>query len=355
MSNYTAKDTFFTDADLVTVNPLARVQVRLDGNLSIVDQRNIITGIDKKDHIFRKGAIGPTVGLDNGLVLTETGTRNLNISSGSFYSVEGDKHVLPTYGLISTIPLWRTTGVFDSWTTTGRDVFQLDNIYYNDVDNGGLVEAQNNNRYIYQLVAMSPEGGTSDGVDTGRKPTFFSFYGPDEYDSLENARNSSIDLGSFASAFPKLILLAKAIINKNGSTIDVWDERRFITTPSGTSLAFPTTASLQTVYDNSPNGGIPEIVTNGTNGAFTVGQGGAGVSDKVLEIELTDGLDIFGVYTTHADFRFSNGTSLQIDDDAVAGNTRLLLYDVDNGKVERVSVGAADSGGAGFKVLRLPN
>lgn len=38
-----------------------------------------------------------------------------------------------------------------------------------------------------------------------------------------------------------------------------------------------------------------------------------------------------------------------------AGNTGMMLYDVDNNTVERVSVGAADSGGTGYKVLRIPN
>lgn len=47
--------------------------------------------------------------------------------------------------------------------------------------------------------------------------------------------------------------------------------------------------------------------------------------------------------------------SIGFDDNATAGNTRFLIYDVDNGTLERVSVGAADSGGTGFKVLRIPN
>lgn len=47
--------------------------------------------------------------------------------------------------------------------------------------------------------------------------------------------------------------------------------------------------------------------------------------------------------------------SIAADADATAGNTRFLIYDVDNATLERVSVGAADSGGAGFKVLRIPN
>lgn len=38
-----------------------------------------------------------------------------------------------------------------------------------------------------------------------------------------------------------------------------------------------------------------------------------------------------------------------------AGNTGLMLWDVDNGTLERVTVGAADSGGTGYKVLRIPN
>jgi hypothetical protein len=32
-----------------------------------------------------------------------------------------------------------------------------------------------------------------------------------------------------------------------------------------------------------------------------------------------------------------------------------MVWDNDNATLERVSVGAADSGGAGFKVLRIPN
>ena len=51
----------------------------------------------------------------------------------------------------------------------------------------------------------------------------------------------------------------------------------------------------------------------------------------------------------------ASNDSLVVDNSTTAGDTRLLVYDVDNATVERVSVGAADSGGAGFKVLRIPN
>jgi len=45
----------------------------------------------------------------------------------------------------------------------------------------------------------------------------------------------------------------------------------------------------------------------------------------------------------------------RFDRSTTATHTRFMVYDVDNATVERVTVGAADSGGSGFKVLRIPN
>jgi len=55
------------------------------------------------------------------------------------------------------------------------------------------------------------------------------------------------------------------------------------------------------------------------------------------------------------DLRINNVPMGQFDENATAGNTRFLLYDVTAGTLKRVSVGANDSGGTGFKVLRVPN
>lgn len=45
----------------------------------------------------------------------------------------------------------------------------------------------------------------------------------------------------------------------------------------------------------------------------------------------------------------------QFDNSINAGETRMLVFDVDNGLMQRVTVGVADSGGTGYKVLRIPN
>ena len=45
----------------------------------------------------------------------------------------------------------------------------------------------------------------------------------------------------------------------------------------------------------------------------------------------------------------------RFDQSAVAGDTRFMLYDVTAGALVRVSRGAVDSGGVGFRLLRVPN
>lgn len=53
---------------------------------------------------------------------------------------------------------------------------------------------------------------------------------------------------------------------------------------------------------------------------------------------------------------FTSGTAGALAVKAgAAGETHLLVLDITAGSFKRVSIGAADSGGAGFKVLRVPN
>lgn len=63
-------------------------------------------------------------------------------------------------------------------------------------------------------------------------------------------------------------------------------------------------------------------------------------------------------FRTGGKYQFSlNDSSIacEIDDNATADNTRLLLWDVTSGTLKRVSRGASDSGGSGYRVLRISN
>lgn len=85
-------------------------------------------------------------------------------------------------------------------------------------------------------------------------------------------------------------------------------------------------------------------VTNGGNEDF-----------KMQLVPEADGDAIIDAYQSDILFQLSGSTAMKVDETISAGETRLLIYDVDNGTLERVTVGAPDSGGSGFKVLRIPN
>jgi len=75
--------------------------------------------------------------------------------------------------------------------------------------------------------------------------------------------------------------------------------------------------------------------------------------------------DGFAPYILDTDAVHTSGNLLEVANvgtnkvavaaDGAAHDTTLLLWDVDSGALQRVSVGAADSGGTGFKLLRIPN
>ncbi len=55
------------------------------------------------------------------------------------------------------------------------------------------------------------------------------------------------------------------------------------------------------------------------------------------------------------DLNPNNEPGIKADHSTTAGDTRLLLWDVTAGSLRRVTIGANDSGGAGYRVLRIPN
>ena len=65
-----------------------------------------------------------------------------------------------------------------------------------------------------------------------------------------------------------------------------------------------------------------------------------------------------GARSSLSDATFGEHTSefrTHFDGSTTAGQTRFLLYDVDNAKMERVFAGISNSGGSGFKLLRIDN
>jgi len=76
---------------------------------------------------------------------------------------------------------------------------------------------------------------------------------------------------------------------------------------------------------------------------------------SILLTALTSGIKVFHTVANKAVEIHADGLVGSFDDTSTAGDTSLILFDVNAGSMQRVTVGANDSGGAGFKVLRIPN
>jgi hypothetical protein len=191
-----------------------------------------------------------------------------------------------------------------------------------------------------------------------------------------------------------------------GSSISLVD---FFSAPAGGSVTYPLLAPAGSaaaasyafsdqvdmgLFNNnggSPLGGLA-LAVDSTHQLLINGSGGASIrvtpaNDGQLSLESYDSMTLqsglvvggaglqlitspnaFGVdlYAENCELVFNDVThamrflvdsveSAKIDASAVAGDTRFMLYDVDTATLQRVSVGVADSGGVGYKVLRIPN
>lgn len=192
----------------------------------------------------------------------------------------------------------------------------------------------------------------------------------------KDLRNSFVRVGE---------LVDLGLIYENGSQFNTIDDRFFLTfgsevRASSTINEVPTTIierSLKIVRQEGPNvalfawgaavSGTPAAVVNGANlGEYRFGGSfGTGGNDQsytaVVRGNATENWTSTAKgsslsFLCQAIGTTGNGSEMaRIDASTTAGHTRFMIYDVDNATLERVTVGVADSGGAGFKLLRIPN
>lgn len=119
----------------------------------------------------------------------------------------------------------------------------------------------------------------------------------------------------------------------------------FLVAPSGTAgTAISWTTAL--VINNNGTISLP-----GTVGTISTASTGNNLNFSRPGSNYITATDALGDIS----FQSVSTTVGRFDANNVAGNTRFMIYDVDNATLERVTVGAADSGGTGYKVLRILN
>lgn len=178
------------------------------------------------------------------------------------------------------------------------------------------------------------------------------------YASLANA-DSAIAIGALADASgANSIAIGRGTSNLQAESVVIG--RNATATAANQFVAGAASYEFNDVY-------FGQGVTNATPTAYTIhGTGGSGTDIAGADIQIAGGIGTGTGASGSVKIQTAvpGGTSstpntlsdaAEFDDSTTAGDTRFLLYDVDNGILERVTVGAADSGGAGFKVLRIPN
>jgi hypothetical protein len=146
-------------------------------------------------------------------------------------------------------------------------------------------------------------------------------------------------------------------------------------TPFAEAPDFIAERSIKIIRANSPNLmgvaygstgslSVPAALTNGDFIFAHKGRGYDGAAFTGDRVEMryiaTENWNA-GANGTRIDFIVTrNGTTVpggiaRFENTNVAGDMGLMLFDVSAGNIVQVSRGAADSGGAGFRLLRVPN
>jgi hypothetical protein len=172
--------------------------------------------------------------------------------------------------------------------------------------------------YADSGIEIKSAGGVSEGTDVG----------------FANIIATSIQVDSGSAAAPS--------IDVGGGNDGFFEQLGVIRISIGGSAGNDVVFGLSGVESANTHGPLMlnSEVSTATNPVWTfIGDDNTGIGGEINQVSI-----------------ITNGSeSIRIDTDTTAGNTRFMLYDVDNATLERVTVGAADSGGAGFKVLRIPN
>jgi len=154
--------------------------------------------------------------------------------------------------------------------------------------------------------------------------------------------------------------------DNGGATNDVFIGRDsssniVFNTSSGSSLSFRT-AGVERLSISDAGLSLGSIALTGTGAVSAItgvvfSNGGGTANDVGIWRDSGDGASVFYHAGSVGSHKLTVGDTvvLEIDPSSTADDTRLRLWDVTAGSLKRVTRGAADSGGTGFRCLRIAN
>lgn len=259
-----------------------------------------------------------------------------------------------------------TEGVFYA-----GDTFQTHNV--NVQDSSASLKVQTFD--IRNWVQINSNDSTELSMEVGQEGTDGTHWAETHYTSDKSAGTGVITHHVNAGALTERILTMRAsgstfILTPNSgaetlqidSTIKLTDlagSGTRLVTASATGVLGDTTFSAVASQWTTFNDSSIAFIANGDTLLIALDNGlsfiSGGSSVTIGDILNSQNFIFIENNSDGIQFKLANASVATFDGTNVAGQTRFILYDVDNGQMERVTVGAADSGGAGFKVLRIPN
>lgn len=175
-----------------------------------------------------------------------------------------------------------------------------------------IVATDTNSPGVSNLIVAKVDSSEKFTLDVSGAGTFYGFCKAPGLRTLLDDQTFRLQERNFSSA---------------DNAIEVMNNSTFTNTTGQSAIL----AILPTYNQASGDGANTDLLINRTETA--IGSG----NQNLIEAQI-GGTPYFAIRKT-----------------STSGDTYLMIYDVDNGTMERVSVGAADSGGSGYKVLRIPN
>ncbi len=322
-----------------------------------------LTGGASYNYIHQLSVVGSGVGAAAGAA-SVSNSHGISIASrAKLYDVHSDSHkghginVTATTNLNkSDYTVWAASndrdGIHFSGTQDDISVWKFNGYFQFNYEAGMFVETDVNIRQweVFVYSESNAVDGISSQVDIGKATScIFWIYAEETVSSgieivlqlnctnciIHSTRNNELQDNGTGNE-----------IRAGGNIINGHGETPVVRTFTGVNVSINNAKYLDTEYKGASNRLLYRNRIRGDGDvelhAFDTSTG------EYTGIEFNANGDTLRAYTNSVEVA-------RFDKDTTAGNTRFLIYDVDNATLERVSVGAADSGGVGYKLLRIPN
>ena len=226
MNGYTSSSLVWTDAQKLTIVPLARINTvfGVSGPGSVIslirDDRYFVTKRDYYDRLWHERAMGALYVIGGDIFANTTSGLILGQNSGILFDAQTKEQELSTFENQSAIFLHLSSNEID-WVGVKKPL-TVDAVNYNPAGSS-LVAMQNDNTFKVDTILKSPKG--ANGVPEGG---LFLIYGDTEFATAAGAiAAAETRFGLFINqAISGLVPVALVVQQKNAIAVDTILDRR---------------------------------------------------------------------------------------------------------------------------------